>query len=60
MQVKPHESPSTSSPSSGEEAEASPDEGGEQTVEQLPPSLIDLLGYVLLIAIYKKPAKTQK
>ncbi|XP_026324427.1 ryanodine receptor [Hyposmocoma kahamanoa] len=28
MQVKPHESPSTSTPSSGEEAEASPDEGG--------------------------------
>ncbi|XP_050357863.1 ryanodine receptor isoform X10 [Nymphalis io] len=44
IQVKPHESPSTSTPSSGEEAEVSPDESVEHTEEQQPPSLIDLLG----------------
>ncbi|XP_039761395.1 ryanodine receptor isoform X13 [Pararge aegeria] len=44
IQVKPHESPSTSTPSSGEEAEASPDESTEHSEEQQPPSLIDLLG----------------
>nr|AXA98483.1 Ryanodine receptor [Sesamia inferens] len=44
IQVKPHESPSTSTPSSGEEAEVSPDEGTEHSEEQRPPSLIDLLG----------------
>nr|XP_049707601.1 ryanodine receptor isoform X15 [Helicoverpa armigera] len=44
IQVKPHESPSTSTPSSGEEAEVSPDESIDHTEEQRPPSLIDLLG----------------
>ncbi|XP_075987919.1 ryanodine receptor isoform X7 [Anticarsia gemmatalis] len=44
IQVKPHESPSTSTPSSGEEAEVSPDEGADHPEEQRPPSLIDLLG----------------
>nr|ALL55473.1 ryanodine receptor [Spodoptera exigua] len=44
IQVKPHESPSTSTPSSGEEAEVSPDESADHPEEQRPPSLIDLLG----------------
>ncbi|XP_026743410.1 LOW QUALITY PROTEIN: ryanodine receptor [Trichoplusia ni] len=44
IQVKPHESPSTSTPSSGEEAEVSPDENADHPEEQRPPSLIDLLG----------------
>ncbi|GBP39010.1 Ryanodine receptor [Eumeta japonica] len=49
LQVKPHESPTASTPSSGEEAEVSPDEAADHVEEQQPPSLIDLLGYDLTI-----------
>lgn len=50
IQVKPHESPTTSTPSSGEEAEVSPDESLDHTEETQPPSLIDLLGWVIVVA----------
>ncbi|XP_038217173.1 ryanodine receptor isoform X36 [Zerene cesonia] len=43
IQVKAHESPSASTPSSGEEADAAPDDAPD-TDEPQPPSLIDLLG----------------